>query len=328
MSPKVDSKASVAARSAWSRDVRPNASGVTYVRRSYYYDREFSDSIIPPTNDFEQFPPEGWTVTRRSGVRRMQSRGRSAAELRVVESDKHVVDPFTRGRVLQSAGNDDEYESVFELESYNPVKSAQTPSSHASAAAAAASAPADSEHGTTIAGLDVQAIAQGIVVAADILVRITEAYQRLRDSEGNGEGGDDEFLGLDLDPYHLEAGPPRRKLPARKTTPGRSLIGSTASVTSMDEAQGHASSQNNNATTAQEGQLLPPLPAIRKICYYLIATVIFGVVASLGIALWWAQVQGDVSDGFTIGGYIIAVDALAVAVVSLVHRPRCRCWAG
>ncbi|KAI0097871.1 hypothetical protein GGR51DRAFT_540015 [Nemania sp. FL0031] len=170
----------------------------------------------------------------------------------------------------------------------------------------------------------------------DLLVRATEAYQRIRDSEGNGEGGEEDgdggFLGLDLDPYHLEAGPPRRILSARKTTPRRSPVtatSTTASVTShMNGVQGHASGQINDATTLQTGKLLAPLPAIKRVCYYLIGIVIFGVIASFGVALWWAQVQGDVSDGFTIGGYIIAVDALVVAVVSLVHRPTCRCWMG
>ncbi|KAI0101798.1 hypothetical protein GGR51DRAFT_528529 [Nemania sp. FL0031] len=137
MSPKVDSsKASVVTRSAWSRDVRPNTAGVTYVRRSYYYDREFSDSIIPPTTtgDFERFAPEGFTTVRpRSGRQSQGARRGGGAERHVLESDERWVDPFTRGRVLQSAsgggGDGDEYESVFELQDCGPNRPAQAPSS-------------------------------------------------------------------------------------------------------------------------------------------------------------------------------------------------------
>ncbi|KAI2642024.1 hypothetical protein GGS21DRAFT_486882 [Xylaria nigripes] len=67
-------------------------------------------------------------------------------------------------------------------------------------------------------------------------------------------------------------------------------------------------------------------PTHRRICYYLIATVVVGVAASLGIALWWGLSRGDVSAGFTMGSYVVALVALVVAVFGAVHWPRCRCW--
>ncbi|TGJ87101.1 hypothetical protein E0Z10_g1639 [Xylaria hypoxylon] len=339
MSPKVDSRASEPAQSAWSRDVRPNASGVTYSRRSYFYDREFSDSIVRPTDNGTQWsrPHEnGWhesTNERRLRSTQLRSADERFGGIQVRGSAGRFVDPFTRGRVLQSAGKDG-HDDVYELQGYTPV-----------VVQAAAATPADSEPRTATARLDVQTIAQGIVFAADIFVRMTETYQRIRDIERNGEGsedeGVDELLGLDVDPYHLEAGPPRRPRPgsrapprrarrtfsARKTTSRRTLIAtaSTAMTVTSEGAQGHTSG-SSNATSTRTRSLLPLLPASKRVCYYLIATVIFGIAASFGVAVWWAQSQGDASAGFTIGGYIISVDALVVAIVGVVHRPECRCW--
>ncbi|KAI8955914.1 hypothetical protein F4801DRAFT_181975 [Xylaria longipes] len=358
MSPKADSETKVLTRTAWSRDVRPNTSGVTYSRRSYYYDREFSDSIVRPTDSFESFP-SGCSIATRyqergsgfneeyenisvapsklfQNARRTPKRRYDDIPARPLESSGwRFEDPFQRGRVLQTASADDRADDgVYALQDCAPPKPAQEP---------AAAAATDAEPGLTFAGLDLQTIAQGVVVAADILVRITEAYQRIRDGDGHDgssedEGADDEFFGLNLDPYHLEAGPPRRlrslsKIPPRRTTPApktttrRPLvaIASTTGVASTtDRTRGDASGQSSNATATRS--ILPPLPAGKRVCYYLIATVVFGVLASFGLALWWTQSQGDASAGFTIGGYVIAVDALIVAIVGVVHRPGCRCW--
>ncbi|KAI0875371.1 hypothetical protein GGS24DRAFT_455450 [Hypoxylon argillaceum] len=326
MSPKVDGKASAPAR-AWSRDVRPDSAGVTYSRRSYYYDREFSDSIVPPTDTFERASPDG----RRAVPLRIVGPllWSPPPQYEVAESAGRYRDPFAVGRVLQSAsgGSNDEYE----LQDRGPVKAPRVPLGVQPQASPAAdsSTPVDAERRLTIAGLDVRTIAQGIVVVADALVRIAETYQRIQDEEGDGEDDELAGLGLDLDPCHLEAGPPRRGRrisPAPKTTTGqrRALMATTSAAARAASA---VRGQRSTVATAEvEPSSLPP-PASKRVCYYLVATVAFGVVASFGIALWWAQSQGDASAGFTIGGYVIAVVALAVAVVSLVHRPSCQCWA-
>ncbi|KAI0194696.1 hypothetical protein EV127DRAFT_508962 [Xylaria flabelliformis] len=369
MSPKADSETNVLTRTAWSRDVRPNT-GVTYSRRSYYYDREFSDSIVRPTDRSEGSLSGRSTATRyreqglglneeydhtfsppvgarngsflRAGIN--SKRQYEDTITRPRESSGWFEDAFQRGRVLQSAStdddDDDDDEGVYALQDCSPPKPAQALSGIHSQVPTVA-VPPESEPGLAVAGLDLQTIAQGIVVAADVLVRITEAYQRIRDSDGYGGGGssnddaaDDEFFGLNLDPYHLEAGPPRqlrslsripplRTLSARKTVAQRAQV-ATSSATRTTSPREDTSCQSTNATTTKS--ILPPLPAGKRVCYYLIATVIFGVLASFGLALWWAQSQADVSAGFTIGGYVIAVDALVVAVVGVVHRPGCRCW--
>ncbi|KAI1422787.1 hypothetical protein F5Y12DRAFT_596202 [Xylaria sp. FL1777] len=333
MSPKVDSKVSVPTRSAWSRDVGPNTSGVTYSRRSYYYDREFSDSIVRPTDDFESFPASG-AILRRGGTRGADGGRHVGIEIK-------VEDPFTRSRILQSAGgdddesDDDEFPRVLESQS-RAFAGAQL---NVPAPSPAATTP---DPGLTIAGLNLQDIGQGIVIAADIFVRLSEAYQRIRDREASGyegaeddEDDDDELFGLDIDPCHLEAGPPRRPRrlsrsspsPARKNTPRRPRGGAAASGAS-DGTQGHTDSYSGDATVnaTRTRSLLPPLSAAKRVCYYLIATAILGIAASFGIAVWWALSRGDASAGFTIGGYVIAVDALVVAIAGIVHRPGCRCW--
>ncbi|KAI1272634.1 hypothetical protein F5Y07DRAFT_379375 [Xylaria sp. FL0933] len=312
MSPKVDSS-KVSAVSAWSRDARPNASGVTYSRRSYYYDREFSDTIVRPASPDYLLGSDGLASNSdathsvvRSG-RQVESRVSSAGASRL---SRRVEDPFTRGRVLQSASGGGDEESGIELQSRVPV------------------AAADSESGLNIAGLDVQVIARGIVFAADVFVRVAEAYQRVRDDDQASESD------VDTDPCHLEAGPPRRSRRASRALPKRdsrgrftssrhALASAATEIGASDETQGRSRSTHTSATRTLPA---PPLSAAKRVCYYLIATAVFGIAASFAIAVWWAVSQGDASAGFTIGGYIIAVDALLVAIVGVVHRPGCRCW--
>ncbi|KAI0485640.1 hypothetical protein F4859DRAFT_471940 [Xylaria cf. heliscus] len=351
MSPKADSEIKVLTRTAWSRDVRPNTPGVTYSRRSYYYDREFSDSIIRPTDGFESFPSERSAARRsqeqayglnkgyentfpspsairskcfQSGGRRSKGQFEDTITRPRDPSDWRFDDPFTIGRVLQSASADDHGDDdavTHELQNIPPPEPVQP------------QVQAELDLKWSFPGLDRQTIAQGIVMGMDIAVRLAEAYQRVRDGDGEDEGADDEFFGIAIeDPYHLEAGPPRRLRPLSRALPRRSFLApKTTTKTAVakedpatDGIQGDTSCQSNSATAPRS--LLPPLPAGKRVCYYLLATVVFGVLMSFGLALWWAQSQGDVSAGFTIGGYVIAVDALVVAVVGVVHRPGCRCW--
>ncbi|KAH8157831.1 hypothetical protein CIB48_g10417 [Xylaria polymorpha] len=337
MSPKTNSETNVLTRSVWSRDIRPNASGVTYSRRSYYYDREFSDSIVRPTDSFESSLSRSSTATAQSKF--FQTAGRHSKRQHediptrpCASSDWRSEDPFQRGRVLQcaSAGNHDD-DGVHELQNCIPPMPAQALSGVQSQAPIAA-VPTEPEPRWTIFGLDKRTLAQGFVVGMDIAIYINDIFRDSDGHEGSSEDdGADEFFGLNLDPYHLEAGPPRRLRPLSKVPPRRTLAARKTTTQSglvasrvMDGAQGNSGGQSRNTTATRS--LLPPLPASKRVCYYLIATVVFGVLASFGLALWWAQSQGDVSAGFTIGGYVIAVDALVVAVVSVVHKQGCRCW--
>ncbi|KAI0972941.1 hypothetical protein F4678DRAFT_427415 [Xylaria arbuscula] len=326
---KVSSKPT---RSAWSRDVgEDTATGVTYSRRSYYYDREFSDSIVRPTDDIETFPAE--RVSRRRGYRHVDEGTVVAVEsVKPAASVGRHEDPFTRGRVLQSAGGDDGENQRDETRDCAPSTSRLLSrlQSRVPVPDTRAQAQADLEPRSGIAGVDMQAIARGVVLAADVFVRMAEVYQRLRDDDASenegGEDSDDELFGLELDPYHLEAGPPHRSRSVSRASPRRTPRGNkdtaaAAAIDTSDETQGRTSSDHTIAT-----RTLPPLSAVKRVCYYLIATAILGIAASFGIAMWWALGQGDASTGFTIAGYVIAVDALVAAIVGVVHRPGCRCW--
>ncbi len=247
-------------------------------------------------------------------------------------------DPFTRGRVLQCAsapdgegegrdGNGGKNTALLEWRDY------ASPGTLPRAPAAASSHPDPVSNGT---GRDGQPVPGWIVFGANVFVRavdcaadLTEAYQRLRDGqEIDGGVRDGGSFGVDLDPSHLEAGaspsrtPPRGKI-ARRARVGAAVIGTS------EGTRGHAGScsgsSSGNASTRQTRQQ-PPLAAARRVCYYLVATTVLGIAASFGVAVWWAQTRRDASAGFTMGGYVIAVDALVVAVVGMLHRPGCRCW--
>ncbi|KAI3327682.1 hypothetical protein HD806DRAFT_483628 [Xylariaceae sp. AK1471] len=344
MSPKVDSYESVP---AWSRDVRRNTSGVTYSRRSYYYDREFSDSIYRPSDDLERIPaaPENFTLNRRKG-RQLQSA--SGAPL----SEDYLADILARGRTFQSGGDrSNDPSPEYELPAYAPARPAQTDSITQPRPQPQVSAAANSETELDIA--DVISFARGIGIPTNMLDNFMMVYRGISDWEENGYENDDRGgrfagLGLSLDPYHLEAGPPhqlrplcraapRPTLPIQRTIAQRVLFAasSTAAAASaismMNWFQGQTISTSSRATETQtqtQTRSMSSIPHNKKVCYYLIATVALGVMASFGLALWFASTRGDVSAGFTLGGYVIAVDALVAAVVGIIHSPRCQCWKG
>ncbi|KAI0455734.1 hypothetical protein F5B21DRAFT_180060 [Xylaria acuta] len=68
------------------------------------------------------------------------------------------------------------------------------------------------------------------------------------------------------------------------------------------------------------------LPQNKRPCYYLLGGLSIGLVTSLALALWWARSRGDLSAGFTLGSYVVGVDALVVAAAAVFHAPSCRCW--
>ncbi|KAI0198263.1 hypothetical protein F4808DRAFT_262980 [Astrocystis sublimbata] len=86
--------------------------------------------------------------------------------------------------------------------------------------------------------------------------------------------------------------------------------------------------------SAQPGHAVATVPILirpprhKRACYYLLSGLVIGIVASFVLALWWARTQGDISAGFTLGSYIVALDALVVAAAGIFHVPSCRCWKG
>ncbi|KAI1459171.1 hypothetical protein F4805DRAFT_87918 [Annulohypoxylon moriforme] len=61
-------------------------------------------------------------------------------------------------------------------------------------------------------------------------------------------------------------------------------------------------------------------------CFYLSAAAIALLIASLGISLWWSVNHDDVSGGFGMGSYMLAVSSVIIAIATYMHRQDCRCW--
>ncbi|KAI1481165.1 hypothetical protein F4774DRAFT_59704 [Daldinia eschscholtzii] len=61
-------------------------------------------------------------------------------------------------------------------------------------------------------------------------------------------------------------------------------------------------------------------------CFYLIGSAIALLLASLGLSIWWSINNGDVSGGFGMGSYMLAISSVIIAVATYMHRSDCRCW--
>ncbi|TGJ86221.1 hypothetical protein E0Z10_g2518 [Xylaria hypoxylon] len=68
--------------------------------------------------------------------------------------------------------------------------------------------------------------------------------------------------------------------------------------------------QPNRTIAAKTSPVTPPQH--KRACYYLLGGLGIGIVTSFTLALWWARSQGDLSAGFTLGSYIIGIDALVI----------------
>ncbi|KAI1331862.1 hypothetical protein F5Y16DRAFT_359443 [Xylariaceae sp. FL0255] len=83
-------------------------------------------------------------------------------------------------------------------------------------------------------------------------------------------------------------------------------------------------------TTEAEDKVLPAtdqkLPPHKRLCYYLLAGMFIDILLSLILSLWWNWRSQDISGGFTLGGWVLAVGAFVTSVVLTIHNPHCRCW--
>ncbi|KAI2467047.1 hypothetical protein F4781DRAFT_329473 [Annulohypoxylon bovei var. microspora] len=61
-------------------------------------------------------------------------------------------------------------------------------------------------------------------------------------------------------------------------------------------------------------------------CFYLSAAAVALLIASFGISLWWSVNHDDVSGGFGMGSYMLAVSSVIIAIATYMHRQHCRCW--
>ena len=63
-----------------------------------------------------------------------------------------------------------------------------------------------------------------------------------------------------------------------------------------------------------------------RFCHVVIGTGLLIFVGSLTLALWWSLTRNDVSGGFTMAAYIVAVGGLPLASIQMRHSQRCNCW--
>ena len=61
-------------------------------------------------------------------------------------------------------------------------------------------------------------------------------------------------------------------------------------------------------------------------CYILIVLGVCTIVGSLTLALWCSIDRSDISGGFAVAQYILAVGALVLACVLNIHSRTCTCW--
>ncbi|KAI1269373.1 hypothetical protein F5Y18DRAFT_422327 [Xylariaceae sp. FL1019] len=190
---------------------------------------------------------------------------------------------------------------------------------------------------------DLQNLARNVVNAVDFLVRVNERYQRYKEfTRANEEGLELEGRDDDWNLNNLESGQPRRSItrtlrwgqqspkpsaiePESTTSPSVNSIFRSTSATSPAQVP-RSLDDETSPTIAKIFRSRPP-PSKRP-CYYLITTLAAGLISSLVLALWWARSAGDISAGFTVGSYVVAVVALIIAAAGVFHAPRCRCWRG
>ena len=64
-----------------------------------------------------------------------------------------------------------------------------------------------------------------------------------------------------------------------------------------------------------------------RTCYILVALGMFSIASSLALALWRTVNNSDIQGGFSVAQYILAVGALIIGCVLVLHSRTCSCWA-
>ena len=84
------------------------------------------------------------------------------------------------------------------------------------------------------------------------------------------------------------------------------------------------------------GRRLPSSPAIMlklisicssiRTCYFLVVLGMISIAGSLALALWRSINNSDIQGGFSIAQYVLAVGALIIGCVLVLHSRTCSCW--
>jgi hypothetical protein len=79
--------------------------------------------------------------------------------------------------------------------------------------------------------------------------------------------------------------------------------------------------------TAQTREIKhPPRSSLLRPCILLGMVAFMILSCSLSVALWWSFSHRDVSSGFTVASYIVAIAGLPIGFLGYKHSQRCRCW--
>ena len=63
-----------------------------------------------------------------------------------------------------------------------------------------------------------------------------------------------------------------------------------------------------------------------RTCYVLVALGMISIAGSLALALWRTINNSDIQGGFSIAQYVLAVGALIIGCVLVIHSRTCSCW--
>jgi hypothetical protein len=58
----------------------------------------------------------------------------------------------------------------------------------------------------------------------------------------------------------------------------------------------------------------------------IVLAIFFSAVLSFSMSLWWTVEKNDISGGFTMGSWILAVATLPIGFANYRHSTDCQCW--
>jgi hypothetical protein len=127
----------------------------------------------------------------------------------------------------------------------------------------------------------------------------------------------------------------RRKypLPSRETQEGielQPMTRSSQAVMGLARAN-HAQPPSHSTTRSGSTSSIATKPKPKgrlslPTCWIIIMLAGLVVGGGLAVGLFFSIAKGQMGDGFTVAGFIIAVGTLALAVPITQHYPRCKCW--
>lgn len=92
----------------------------------------------------------------------------------------------------------------------------------------------------------------------------------------------------------------------------------------------HTSRPSFEANSTREERRLDVTDPTRltgwQVCHIVIVIGLFTFAGSLALGLGWSVARNDVSGGFTMAAYVVAVGGIPLAFVQIQHNQRCKCW--